>query len=361
MLVYLGLSSHGFGHAARQAAVLAALHRLHPHWRLVVSSAVDPAFLQLVFRGIPVTFRFCRWDVGMVQADALSCDQEATLAALDRLEQSLPTQICEEAAWISSEALPVLVMGDIPPALARLAQRIGAPLIWLGNFGWDDIYGEQGNAFAPHVISARTDYRSGDLLLRMPFDLPMDWGIPECSIGLTAARPRPLPQAVQESLAERAQERVLVGFGGLGMRIDPELFHQWPDHQFLLPAPLDAAVASDLAALANVSFLPQGFRPVDAMPHCHRLLGKPGFSTFSEALSTGIGLHVVERSGFAEASALITGLRRHGWHRLLSRSAFDQGQWELNMPLEQPLASPLPVDGAEKAAQAISTLARSNL
>ena len=44
MLIYVCLSSHGFGHAARQAAMLARLHRLQPSWRLVVSSMVDPAF-----------------------------------------------------------------------------------------------------------------------------------------------------------------------------------------------------------------------------------------------------------------------------------------------------------------------------
>ena len=50
MLVYLALSSHGFGHAARQSAVLAALRALHPHWRLVVAPRWI-MFLNLVFQG----------------------------------------------------------------------------------------------------------------------------------------------------------------------------------------------------------------------------------------------------------------------------------------------------------------------
>ena len=82
MLIYVCLSSHGFGHAARQAAMLAQLHRLQPSWRLVVSSMVDPAFLALVLRGVPVIKRAVRWDVGMLQADALGSDQLATLQAL---------------------------------------------------------------------------------------------------------------------------------------------------------------------------------------------------------------------------------------------------------------------------------------
>ena len=146
MLVYLALSSHGFGHAARQAAVLSVLHALHPQWRLVVSSAVDPAFLNLVFQGLPVEWRSVRWDVGMIQGDALSCDQAGTLAALDQLERSLSDSLDQECAWIQSQGLPVVVLGDIPPSIARLADRLGAPLVWMGNFGWDDIYDDQGEA-----------------------------------------------------------------------------------------------------------------------------------------------------------------------------------------------------------------------
>ena len=359
MLVYLALSSHGFGHAARQAAVLSALHALHPQWRLVVSSAVDPAFLNLVFQGVPVEQRPVRWDVGMVQSDALSCNQAATLAALDRLELSLPGSLDQEVAWIEAQGLSVVVLGDIPPAIARLADRLDAPLVWMGNFGWDDIYRDQGEAFAGWVDQARCAYSTGDLLLRMPFHLSMAWGIPEQPVGLVAARPRPLPRPLKEHLLQVENELVLVGFGGLGVSIAPQCFAQWPNHHFLLPTPPDPALSTALAAVENLTLLPEGVRPLDVMPYCQRLLGKPGFSTFSEALSTGIGLHVVERAGFAEAAALMAGLRLHGSHRLISRSGFDQGAWELDLPLIAPVAAPLPLDGAKAAALQISRLVSS--
>mgnify|MGYP003347071236 CR=1 FL=1 len=47
MLVYACVSSHGFGHASRTAAVLSELARSFPECRLVLSTAVKPAFLQL--------------------------------------------------------------------------------------------------------------------------------------------------------------------------------------------------------------------------------------------------------------------------------------------------------------------------
>ena len=356
MLVYLGLSSHGYGHASRQAAVLQALHSLQPDWRLVVSSAVDQLFLQVAFQGLPVEFRTCRWDVGMVQADALACDQSATLRALAKLDQVLPGQIEQEADWITAQDQSVLVLADIPPALAELASRLEAPLVWLGNFGWDDIYFQQGEGFQQLAERARQAYQLGDLLLRMPFDLAMNWGIPEQRIALTAAKPNALDPVLLDELLTPAGEKVLMGFGGLGLTVRPELFALWPDHHFFLPHSPELQGASELHALRNVRVLPPGVRPLDVMPYCQRLIGKPGFSTFSEALSAGLGLHVVERSGFAEASVLLDGLKRHGRYRILSRDAFDRGCWELDQPLQNPSSLPLGIDGAQQAAEAIRDL-----
>ena len=357
MLIYVGISSHGFGHAARQAAVLAALHRLQPQWRLVVSTAVDPNFLRVAFEGVPVEWRQRRWDVGMAQADALSADPQATLAELTALDAGLPAQIDAEARWLTAQNSPVVVVGDIPPSLAELALRLQAPLVWMGNFGWDDIYAPLGELFAPYVEKATQAYRQGDLLLRMPFDLAMDWGIPTISIGLTAAQPRPLPEPVHQRLSARQQPTVLVGFGGLGFRIDPALFALWPHHHFVLAPPQAPDALPVLQQQANVTLLPAGVRPLDVMPFCDRLLGKPGFSTFSEALSNRLGLHVVERDGFAEAAALMEGLRRHGKHRVLTRSALASGEWQLNQALISPTEEELAADGAVSAAKAIVVVA----
>ena len=177
MLIYLCLSSHGFGHAARQATVLSALHRLQPSWRLVVSSRVSAEFLKLVCGAIPIEHRFVGWDVGMIQADALGVDEERTLEALKALETQLPQHLDQEMAWLAEQNTPVLVVADIPPAAAVLAKRLNAPLVWMGNFGWDDIYEPLGGLFSEYAAAAKANYQQGDLLLRCPFSLPMEWGL----------------------------------------------------------------------------------------------------------------------------------------------------------------------------------------
>ncbi|MEB3254625.1 MAG: hypothetical protein VKI93_07935, partial [Synechococcus sp.] len=103
-----------------------------------------------------------------------------------------------------------------------------------------------------------------------------------------------------------------------------------------------------------------GLRPLDLFPHCARHLGKPGFSTFSEALSQRVGLHVVDRRNFAEVEALIQGLKRHGRFRLLTQAQLAEGDWQLDQPLLEPESSPLGGDGAFQAANAIVALAEQN-
>ena len=98
-------------------------------------------------------------------------------------------------------------------------------------------------------------------------------------------------------------------------------------------------------------------RPIDAFPLCSRHLGKPGFSTFCEALDQGVGLHVVERRDFAEVAALMDGLRRHGHHRVLTRDQLERGDWQLDLPLNAPEAGPLSQNGAQRAADALIAVA----
>ena len=349
MLIVACVSSHGFGHGARVAAVLRALHQLEPRCRFVLSSALPEAFVARSFAGIPLVQRHCQWDVGVIQADALGSDPEATLAALAGLEQRLPQQLDQESAWLTQQRRagePALVLADVPPAAALLAQRLAIPLVWHGNFGWDSIYAELGERFNPWAEQSLQRYRLGQALIRCPFALPMPWQLPECAIGLSAAAPHWPLNALQERLNWRTprDRSALLCFGGLGLRVEPWWLEQWPDWRFLV---LDPA----LAVAANAQLVLEPLRPLDVMPLCSVVITKPGYSTFCEALSQNCGLIVVQREGFAEAAVLEQQLQRHGHHRLLSRGQFAAGHWDLDQPLQPPSAQPLECGGAAQAAQ----------
>ena len=360
MLIYVCSSSHGFGHAARDAAVLQQLRRLRPDWLLVMSSQISPGFLNLLLGDGAIEQRSCRWDVGMIQADALGSDPEATLKALADLELTLPDQLLTEVNWIRAQERPVLVVGDVPPAAADLADALAAPLVWLSNFGWDEIYRPFGGQFISHADRSLASYRRGQLLLRCPFALSMGWDLPEENLDLVCSAPRGLPPALKGHLEAIERPIVQVGFGGLGLTLDPALFAQWPEHWFVMAAPSDPSLAKGLRRVANLTLLPSGVRPIDVFPHCERHLGKPGFSTFCEALSLGVGLHVVQRRDFAEVDALMHGLALHGHHRLISRHQLNRGDWQLDLPLLAPQGSALSAEGARQAAGHLIAVAEQN-
>lgn len=352
MLIYACISSHGFGHGSRSVAVLAELAALRPDWRLVLSTALPEYFLRLTMGPVRFERRPCRWDVGVIQADALGADPEATLQALEQLERELPPQLDQELAWLRAQAEPVVIMADVPPAAALLAERLGVPLAWLASFGWEAIYGPMGPAFAPWAQHCLELYGRGTLLLRCPLSMPMDWGLGEIQLGVVCSRPRLAvgPLAERLTLAPERQRNVLLCFGGLGLAIDPAALSRWPEHVFIGPDP-------GLASVSNGRVLPADCRPLDVMPLVGRMITKPGFSSFCEALSQGVGLHVVERRGFAEAAVLERDLRRHAQHRCLSQAAFYAGDWQLDQPLLPPQRGPLPLHGAAQAAAALAALA----
>jgi len=135
------------------------------------------------------------------------------------------------------------------------------------------------------------------------------------------------------------------------------LIRLWPHHHFLMPAPVTPRLLPNFESEPNITLLPESVRPFDVMPFCKRHLGKPGYSTFCEALSQDLGMHVVERDGFAEASVLMDGLRLYGQHRILSRYALNQGEWELDQQLVDAIRPIASKQGAEEAAKALVTVA----
>jgi hypothetical protein len=176
----------------------------------------------------------------------------------------------------------------------------------------------------------------------------MPWGLPRIELGLTSAPPRQPAEVVRQRLdlpADRAA-CVLISFGGLGLSLDPALLDRWPRHCFVGTDPT-------LTALANGRCLPADLRPVDVMPVTGRLITKPGYSSFCEAMAHDVGIHLVRRQGFAEAPVLEEALRRHGRHRVLEAEDFRAGEWQLDQPLEEPIEGPLRLDGARRGAAAI--------
>ncbi len=348
--IYAAITNHGFGHATRMASVLATLRQQMTDLSLILATEAPSWLLESYLPGgfiqRPRTF-----DVGVEQADSLQIDRAATLAKLQALRDRAPDLVAEEAAFLRSKQVD-LVLGDIPPLATEIAAAAGVPCWMCGNFGWDYIYRDwvdRGDtSFRAVTDWMASQYARCDRLFRLPFAEPMTAfrGGEIEDVGLTGGMPRYAPQQVRSLLGLRGDRpTVLLTFGGLGLNGFPyDRLTRFRDWQFITfdrqaPSLPNLAIARDRA-----------LRPVDVMPLCDRLVIKPGYSTLSEACRVGVPVVCTTRAGFIEAELLLDGLRRWCHHVIIDPAALFEGDWEfLTAPMTPPLEEHKPDPHGDRA------------
>lgn len=92
------------------------------------------------------------------------------------------------------------------------------------------------------------------------------------------------------------------------------------------------------------------------MPLCGRIVSKPGYSTFCEALCCDVPIVSLTREDFAEAPVLLNGIQNYSQHQIIPTEEFFEDSWNF---LRQDLVSPrkterLNKDGATAIALKIS-------
>ena len=348
--LYLAITNHGFGHATRAASVAGMVKKLNPDILLVLVTTAPRWLLEAYIEG-DFIHRPRALDVGVIQSDSLTMDKGATLAKLEDIRTAQQRIIAGEVNFIRTNRTG-LILGDIPPLAAPIAKAAGIPCWMMSNFGWDFIYRDWGSEFAKIAAWIEDCFSQCDRLFRLPLHEPMS-AFPHISdVGLTGGIPRYSEEEIRKTfqLIQPRARTILLTFGGLGLeKIPYEKLGEFPDWQFIT---FDRH-APDLDNL--ISIRDRHYRPVDFMPFCDRIVSKPGFSTFSEALRLNTPIVSLTREGFAEASLLEEGLQKYGYHQLISPDRFFAGEWEFLLQSPKPPrdSTPLATDGTETIARAI--------
>ena len=349
--IYIAVTSHGFGHAVRAATVAAKLQQLRPDIALTFVTVAPEWLLQCYVKGNFV-YRQRIFDVGVIQSDSLTMDKQATLHKMQEIVDRQDSLIAEEAEYIRDRQIG-LILADIPALAAPIAQAAGIPCWMMSNFGWDFIYRDWGENFAEIVTWIENYYRSSDRLFRLPLAEPMSVFPQITDVGLTGSDPCYNENELRQTfeITTSKAKTVLLTFGGLGLQAIPyDNLQHYPDWQFIT---FDRA-APNLPNLLKIS--DRTLRPLDFMPICGRVVSKPGYSTFSEALCCDVPIVSLTREDFAEASILLEGIQDYARHQIITPKEFFSGDWSfLNLPLLPPRKTePLAKDGATAIAQEIS-------
>jgi hypothetical protein len=349
-VLYVAVTNHGFGHAVRSASVVAAIQRLNPdilpilvttapHWLL--ESYIEGDFIQ----------RHRGFDVGVTQSDSLKMDKVATLEKLREIKAQARSLIASEVNFIRTNQVG-LILADIPPIAAPLAKAVDIPCWMMSNFGWDFIYRDWGEDFREIADWISLCYQQCDRLFRLPLSESMSSFPNIVDVGLTGGNPRYHETELRTRfhLTAPKEKTILLTFGGLGLdQIPYQNLQYFPDWQFIT---FDRNVP-DLQNLIKVTEHP--YRPVDFMPICGRVISKPGFSTFAEALRQNTPIVSLTRADFAESHILLEGIQNHIEHQIITPDEFFHGNWNflrdsLNPPQQNTL---LDKNGSETIAEAV--------
>jgi hypothetical protein len=349
--IYIAVTSHGFGHAVRAATVAEKLQQLRPDIVLNLVTVAPEWLLKSYIKG-DFVYRPRVFDVGVIQKDSLIMDRQATLSKMQAIMSQEKDIIAEEAQYIKENDIG-LILADIPALAAPIARAAGVPCWMMSNFGWNFIYRDWGSEFATIVAWMEHYYHQSDRLFRLPLAEPMSSFPNHTNVGLTGSKPQFTNDELRHkfNLVAPLEKTILLTFGGLGLESIPyENLKYFADWQFIT---FDRN-APDLPNLLKIA--DQTLRPLDFMPICGRVVSKPGYSTFSEALCCDTPIVSLTREGFAEAAVLLNSIQDYSQHQIISPDEFFTGNWDF---LHQPLLAPrkterLSKDGATAIAQEIS-------
>ncbi|MFZ1984923.1 MAG: hypothetical protein WAU91_10955 [Desulfatitalea sp.] len=353
-LIAYFISYHGFGHASRAAAVMAALARVRPGVRFELFTDCP----QWIFAdSLPDRFGYhaVRADIGMVQRSPLEEDPAATGRALNAWRPWDPRWIDDLIATVGRLGCG-LVICDISALGVAVAQGARLPCVLIENFTWDFIYEPYLDAvpdLKAHALFFNRTYAQVNLRIQTePLCRPVDGAVRVAPIA-RAARTR--PEEIRRRLKIPADARmVLVSMGGI-----PDQF------QFLarLPADVDPYIVipgadNMVSPHPKVILLPTHssyFHP-DLLRAADLLIGKAGYSTIAEAYHTGTPFGYIARPQSPESPALERFIQAHLSACPVSVQAYNDGQWLTRLPelLQLPRSRPPEENGADTVARLLS-------
>src|SRR5919198_535506 len=157
------ITPHGFGHAARAAAVMVALQEIDPAIQFDIFTQVPHWFFQ---DSLVRDFRYYHvcTDVGLVQTTSLREDLPATVRHLDSFFPCDRALVTTLAALLRSAAC-ALVLCDIAPLGLVAARAARVPAVLIENFTWDWIYQgyvQEEASLTRHITYLQSVYATAD-------------------------------------------------------------------------------------------------------------------------------------------------------------------------------------------------------
>ena len=345
------ISPHGYGHAARSAAIMEALAALEPGMGFELFTQVPRWFFEESLSG-PFGYHDLLTDIGLAQQDSLTADLPETgrrLAALLPFDAARLTALADEVLQAGCR----MIVCDIAPLGIAVAQAAGLPSVLIENFTWDWIYADYlatAPELGPYAEALGAWFALADYHIQTA---------PICQPGIADLTTAPVSRESRVAAAETRQRLgipeqaplVLLTMGGIPW--DYAFLDQLADQRdihFVIPGG-----AEQLERRGNLLLLPQhaAFYHPDLMQAATAVIGKLGYSTLAECYRAGIPYGYVPRPGFRESPPLAAFVEEHMRGLAIQAEEFASGAWLTHLPplLEQPRLERREANGAEAVAR----------
>jgi len=352
MHVIYYVTSHGYGHAVRTAAIA---NEFSGNVRITFRTALPEAFFREEvhrdFSYAPASF-----DCGCVQNDSLNVDIKKTLSAYHAIAVKNSSLLESEARWCRAQKADAVV-SDIVPFAFDVAEKCGIPSVAVANFTWYDIYEEYVQEFTEYkndLEHIRRQYAGASLLLALEPALPMGYFKKRTAVPPTGRRGRNRRVEILRKYGCGPDKHLgLIYFGPFGITgIDFSELSVFAEWEFLSVCPIDGA-PSNCHLISKTDFPYQ-----DLAASADLMVCKLGYGAVAEAMIHGTPLLYLPRGHFAEFPVLDAAVRSWGGGYPLSHEAFAALDWrpKLATVIERGRLKPCPSDGAGLCASAIEKL-----
>lgn len=292
------VTPHGFGHASRASAVMAAIHTILPQVRFEIFTSCPEWIFHDSIKA-PFGYHHMKTDIGFVQTSPLVEDVQATCSALDQwlpFDDALVNDLSTQLTTLNCR----IVICDISALGIVSACKASLPNVLIESFTWDWIYKSYAEE-TPELATAASIfgemYQKVDLRIQTePLCKRID-NLPK--VNPIYRWPKTDRQKTRDLLGIPSTEKmVLVSMGGV-----PDRF------EFLdsLPEYLDLSIVIPGAdgmhtSHPKIKLLPtfSKFYHPDLLNAADVLIGKAGYSIIAEASHSGIPYGYILRPHFPE-------------------------------------------------------------
>jgi len=319
------VSPHGFGHAARAAAVMQAIADFDPAVEFEIFTTVPSWFFQESM-AVSFTRHALLTDIGLVQKTAFQADLNKTLGSLNDF-LPFPAPLVSEIARTVKKLNCVLIICDIAPMGIPIAKAAGIPSVLVENFTWDWIYQQYAPAdgrFNRHIAYLQSLFETADYHIKTE---------PVCSPGAADLTASPVSRKEKTS-AQKTRARlgvpadakmILITTGGIPQSYGfLEKLNQLQNIYFVMPG-----AGSQINIRDNLIILPHHsdlYHP-DLVNAADAVVGKVGYSTVAEVYHAGVPFGYVTRSNFRESGPLTAFIEREIKGMGLDEAEFTGGNW----------------------------------